>query len=228
MLAGAIQTGRLSSSPSRAAQELASSLGIYPEVAASLAEQWRGLAPPPSAMLEAARRAARRCAGEEQWRAQDGEREAGAADAGRSSGGGVPGYSGGGAEGEQQRHQQQQLADWWIQRRRREQRRRARRGAGASRAGRGSSGGGSEGDELLAEEADAADAASVELGLRQLSELGVEAAVMGALAEQARARRAVVQLPQAVSASYGTHGFPSARVRQWFLAVVRTRTGPAA
>jgi len=47
--------------------------------------------------------------------------------------------------------------------------------------------------------ATAGDMIAVELGLRQLQELGVEGAVMGALAEQARVRRALVQLPQAVS-----------------------------
>lgn len=44
----------------------------------------------------------------------------------------------------------------------------------------------------------AADWVEVEGGLRQLRELGVEAGVMAALAEQARARRLTIQLPPAV------------------------------
>lgn len=44
-------------------------------------------------------------------------------------------------------------------------------------------------------QASASDMVEVERGLRQMHELGVEAAVMAALADQARARRAKLQLP---------------------------------
>ncbi len=52
-------------------------------------------------------------------------------------------------------------------------------------------------------QASAGDVLEIELGLRQLQELGVEAAVMAALAEQARVQRLTIQLPPVVPVSGG-------------------------
>jgi hypothetical protein len=160
-------------------------------VAAPLAAQWGELAPPPSAMLEAARRAARAC-GCEALRL-----------GGRASSGG-----GARAQTEEGLRQIQALASWWAERRARQLQQQGRepggdRGAGPAAApaapGRPAPAGAAEAPVAAPRaEASAADAAAVELGLRQLQELGVDAAVASALAERARERRAVVQLPQAV------------------------------
>jgi hypothetical protein len=189
-------------------QGLAAAFGIHLEVSEAAAERWREVAPPPSAMLDAARRAAT-AATRRGGRSGGGGGSGGGGSAASSSRGGVSRCeTEGGASttsgGDQQQQQQHQLAAWWIHQRRQQQqqddRRRRQRsdgGGGGGAVRRPDGDGGARG--LLLEEASAADAADVDLALRQLAELGVEAEVMGALAEQARARRAVVQLPQAVS-----------------------------
>ncbi|KIY99844.1 hypothetical protein MNEG_8115 [Monoraphidium neglectum] len=191
---------------------LAAAFGIHLEVSEAAAERWREVAPPPSAMLDAARRAAT-AATRRGGRSGGGGGSGGGGSAASSSRGGVSRCeTEGGASttsgGDQQQQQQHQLAAWWIHQRRQQQqqddRRRRQRsdgGGGGGAVRRPDGDGGARG--LLLEEASAADAADVDLALRQLAELGVEAEVMGALAEQARARRAVVQLPQAGAAPEG-------------------------
>ncbi|KAI8469319.1 MAG: hypothetical protein J3K34DRAFT_522208 [Monoraphidium minutum] len=180
---------------------LAAAFGIYPEVAAANAAHWGALAPPPSAMLDAARRAAGGGGGGTRPDARRQPPDDAAGGSGRGGGGG--GEPGG----------TEQLAEWWVQRRRQQQGQAAAAagppgpaGAAARARRRPPPGDGGDGEEAAAQldqEASAADAAGVELALRQLGELGVEGAVMAALAEQARSRRAVVQLPAAGAAPEG-------------------------
>jgi hypothetical protein len=97
-----------------------------------------------------------------------------------------------------------QYQSWWAARQQHLAAQQQRHAAAQQGGGGGGEGSGSGGTACSAfGPPTVADAAAVELGLRQLSELGVEGAVMAALAEQARVKRAAVQLPQAVSARGG-------------------------
>lgn len=169
-----------------------------------MAAQWGALAPPASAMLEAARRMGQTNQGgceAQQQQTQDVAAASGISGCGDADTAGSSSSSRGQEDGgaaavagtSSGEHHQVQL--WWWHRRRQKQQQRQQQGEGLYWAPPGLQ----SGDSSLQQQATVADAMAVELGLRQLQELGVEGAVMATLAEQARVRRAMVQLPQAVS-----------------------------
>jgi hypothetical protein len=179
-------------SPSDGPQELAASFGFFPEISTARAAQWRAVAPPPSAMLEAARLATQGGGRRQQQQQQHKQQQVGECHASGGSASGSIRTSGdsvssgataattsssGGSDGSgSSLPVQYQL--WWMARRGQQQQ---------------------QGECVGPDHPTAADLVGVELGLRQLHELGVEGAVLAMLAERARVRRATVQLPQAVS-----------------------------